>query len=180
MSKRVVYIFGGIIFLLLAIIGFQQYRLYQTKQYSPESTVQYTNSDINIRVTYSRPSKKGRDIFGELVPYNQWWRTGANEPTRIQLSRDISFGDNVKLEAGKYSIVTIPGEHEWTIIFNTKIPDWGPEYYPENDAARIKAKVESLPEIVELFTIDFTEENDHPTLILAWDKTKISVPFSVL
>lgn len=165
---------------MLAIISFQQYRLYQTKQYSPESTAQYTNSDISIKVTYSRPSKNGRDIFGDLVNYGEWWRTGANEATQITLSRDISFADNKMLAAGKYSLVTVPGDKEWTIIFNSKIPDWGTDYFPEFDAARVTGKVESLPDIVELFTIDFTEENGNPVLILAWDKTKVSVPFKVL
>lgn len=164
----------------MTIIGFQQYRLYQTKQYSPESTAQYTSSDISIKVTYSRPSKNGREIFGNLVPYGKWWRTGANEATQITLSQDISFANKTILSAGKYSIVTIPGETEWTIIFNSIIPGWGTEYSPEFDAARVVGKVESLPDVVELFTIDFTEENGNPALILAWDKTKISVPFQAL
>lgn len=180
MSRRVIYIFGAIIFVLLAIIGVQQFMLYQTKQYSPEATVQYTNSDVTIEVNYSRPSKKDREIFGELVPYGRWWRTGANEATQIKLSQDLLFEGNLKLAAGKYSIVTIPNETEWTVIFNKRIPDWGTEYYPESDAIRVKAKVEALPEVVELFTIDFSEEDGHPTLIMAWDKTKVSVPFTVL
>lgn len=180
MSKRLIYIFGSIIFILLAIIAFQQYRLYQTKQYSPESSAQYTSGDISIKVTYSRPSKNGRDIFGNLVPFGKWWRTGANEATQITLSQDISFANNKTLAAGNYSLVTIPDETEWTIIFNSKIPDWGTDYTPEFDAARVTGKVESLPDVVELFTIDFTEENGNPALILAWDKTKVSVPFKAL
>ena len=180
MSRRVIYIFGVITFVLLAIIGIQQFMLYQTKQYSPEATVQYTNSEVTIQVTYSRPSKKDRDIFGKLVPYGQWWRTGANEPTQIQLSRDLLFGQGQKLQAGKYSIVTIPEENEWTVIFNKRIPDWGTEYYPESDAIRVKATVESLPDVVELFTIDFTEDEGIPQMIIAWDKTKVLVPFEVL
>jgi len=179
MSKRIIVIFGSIIFVLLAIISFQQYQLYQTKQYSPESTSQFTNSEINIRVTYSRPSKNGRDIFGNLVPYGKWWRTGANEATQIELSRDISFADGQVLKAGNYSLVTIPDAAAWTIIFNTNIPDWGTDYASEFDVARISGKVEPLSDTVELFTIDFTEKNGTPVLILAWDKTKVSVPFSV-
>lgn len=164
----------------MAIIAFQQYRLYQTKQYSPESTAQYTSGDISIKVTYSRPSKNGRDIFGNLVPFGKWWRTGANEATQITLSQDISFTNNKTLPAGKYSLVTIPDETQWTIIFNSKIPDWGTDYSPEFDAVRVTGNVESLPDVVELFTIDFTEENGNPALILAWDKTKVSVPFKAL
>ncbi|MFY0591500.1 DUF2911 domain-containing protein [Roseivirga sp.] len=179
MSRRLIVIFGSIIVILLAIIAIQQYQLYLTKQYSPESTSQFTNSEVNIRVTYSRPSKNGRVIFGNLVPYGKWWRTGANETTEIELSRDILFTNNQLLPAGKYSLVTIPEKNEWTIIFNTKIPDWGTDYFPEFDAARVNGKVESLPGVVELFTIDFTEKNGNPALILAWDNTKVSVPFTV-
>jgi len=179
MSKRVIYIFGTIVFVLLAIIGVQQYMLYQTKQYSPESIAQYTSSDVSIRVTYSRPSKKGREIFGDLVPYGRWWRTGANEPTTIEVSRDIAFGEDQLLPAGEYSLVTIPDASSWQVIFNDRIPDWGTKYYPENNVVNVSARVELLPDVVELFTIDFTEENGTPALILAWDHTKVTVPFQV-
>jgi len=179
-SKRLLYISVAIIFAVLAFIGVQQYMLYQTKQYSPEALAEYNNAQVMIQISYSRPSKKGRVIFGELVPYGEWWRTGANEATQMTLSNDIVFNDSDVLAAGKYSIVTIPNEKEWTIIFNGKIPDWGTEYYPEFDALRVTVPVEDLPGEVEYFTIDFTEENEEPRLILAWDQTKISVPFRVL
>ena len=133
-----------------------------------------------IQISYSRPSKKGRVIFGDLVPYGQWWRTGANEATQMTLSNDIVFNDNDVLPAGKYSIVSIPNEKEWTIIFNGKVPDWGTNYSPEFDALRVTAAVQELPDEVEFFTIDFTEENGEPRLILAWDQTKVSVRFRVL
>ncbi|OEK06912.1 DUF2911 domain-containing protein [Roseivirga misakiensis] len=179
MSRRLTVIFGSIIVILLAIIAIQQYQLYQTKQYSPESTSQFTNSEVNIRVTYSRPSKNGRVIFGDLVPFGKWWRTGANETTEIELSKDILFSNNQLLPAGNYSLVTIPNKEEWTVIFNTEIPDWGTDYYPEFDVARVPGKVENLPDVVELFTIDFTENNGTPVLIFAWDDTKVTVPFTV-
>ena len=180
MSKRVIYIVGVVIIALLAIIAVQQYMLYQTKQYSPESTAQYTSSDVNIKVTYSRPSKKGREIFGDLVPFGKWWRTGANEPTVIEVSRDIVFGEDQRLPAGKYSLITMPDASSWTVIFNSQIPDWGTDYFPESDIVNVTARLENLPDVVELFTIDFTEDNGTPALILAWDHTKVTVPFSVL
>lgn len=169
-------IVGGIVG---GIVGVQQYQLYQTKKYSPAEIAAYSNNAINIEVTYSRPFKKGRDIFGKLVPYGKWWRTGANEATTIRLSRDISFSGKT-LKAGYYSIVTFPGEKEWEIVFNNKIPDWGTSYSPEEDVLKVRAKVEALPEVVEQFTIDFSEENGSPVLIMAWDKTKVSTPFKVL
>ena len=180
MSKRVIYIVGVVIIALLAIIAVQQYMLYQTKQYSAESTAQYTSSDVNIKVTYSRPSKKGREIFGDLVPFGKRWRTGANEPTVIEVSRDIVFGEDQRLPAGKYSLITIPDASSWTVIFNSQIPDWGTDYFPESDIVNVTARLENLPDVVELFTIDFTEDNGTPALILAWDHTKVTVPFSVL
>ena len=180
MSKRVIYIVGVVIIALLAIIAVQQYMLYQTKQYSPESTAQYTSSDVNIKVTYSRPSKKGREIFGDLVPFGKRWRTGANEPTVIEVSRDIVFGEDQRLPAGKYSLITIPDASSWTVIFNSQIPDWGTDYFPESDIVNVTARLENLPDVVELFTIDFTEDNGTPALILAWDHTRVTVPFSVL
>ncbi len=168
------------VFIVLIFIGFNQYRLVQTKKYSPEALAEYTNAQVMIQIAYSRPSKKGREIFGALVPYGEWWRTGANETTQMTLSNDIVFNENDVLPAGKYSIVSIPNEKEWAIIFNSKIPDWGTDYYPEFDALKVSAQVEKLPGEVEFFTIDFTEENDIPRLIFAWDQTKVSVPFKVL
>lgn len=162
-----------------AYLGLQQYNLYQTRKLSPWEKVTFDNRDVLIEVGYCRPYMRGREIFGKLVPYGRWWRTGANEATQIELSRDISFGDDT-LKAGLYSLVTIPEAEEWTIIFNNRIPDWGTYYYPKDDELRVKASVETLIEQVEQFTIDFSEADGHPTLILAWDHTKVSVPFDVL
>lgn len=180
MSRRILYIFGAVVFLILIILGVNQYRLYQTKQFSPEEIAEYIDSEIVIRVYYNRPSKKGRVIFGDLVPYNEWWRTGANEPTQIELTGDIVFGQDQILTAGKYSLVTIPNPNEWDVIFNSKIPDWGTAYFPEFDVLKVKGQVEQLPQTVESFTIDFTEENGQPQLTMAWDNTKVTVPFRVL
>lgn len=177
MNKRLLYIFGALFFALLAIVGFNQYTLYQTKQYSPEETAEYSSENIAVKVFYNRPSKKGREIFGDLVPFGQWWRTGANEATQIEFSRDVIFEDEEVLAAGKYSLLTIPNASEWEVIFNAKIPDWGTEYDPEFDVLRVKGLVERLPQPVELFTIDFTEENGQPRLTMAWDHTKVTVPF---
>ncbi len=179
MNRRILYILGALLVGALLIVGINQYSLYQTKQYSPEQTAEYVSADIAVKVIYNRPSKNDRKIFGDLVPFSQWWRTGANEPTQIELSRDIVFGGGELLAAGKYSLVTIPNPDEWEIIFNSQIPDWGTEYYPEFDVLRVKGIVEKLPQPVELFTIDFTEENGQPRLTMAWDDTKVTVPFQV-
>ena len=171
-----------VLVILLAVGGFfawNQYSLYQTKKFSPAEKATYETSQIYVEVDYSRPKKAGRDIFGGLVPYGRWWRTGANEPTQIELSHDISFSGQI-LKAGLYSIVTIPEENSWTVVFNNRIPDWGTNYFPKDDELRVSAPVESLPEAVELFTIDFSEENGNPKMIFAWDQVKVSLPFQVL
>ena len=179
MNKRGIYILGALLILALTFLGLNQYRLYQTKKYSPEETAEYISSDIVVKVYYNRPSKKGRTIFGDLVPFGQWWRTGANEATQIELSRDIRFEGEAVLPAGKYSLVTIPNQDSWEIIFNSKIPDWGTDYYPEFDVLRVKGEVQILPQQVEVFTIDFIEEEGRPSLTMAWDDTKVTVPFRV-
>jgi len=161
------------------IVAVQQYQLYQTKKYSPAETASYNNNAVNIEITYSRPFKKDREIFGDLVPFNEWWRTGANEATTIRLSRDVSFSGDV-LKAGYYSLVTFPGKTQWQIVFNSIIPDWGTDYFPASDVLRVDAKVEELPQVVEQFTIDFSEEDGSPVLIIAWDRTKVTTPFKVL
>lgn len=172
---------GLIVVVLIAggILGYDQYRFYQTKKWSPWEKVTFDNSDVLVEVGYCRPYMRGREVFGDLVPYGRWWRTGANEATQIELSRDLLFvGDTLK--AGLYSLVTIPEENEWTIIFNNRIPEWGTFYFPKDDELRVKAKVETLPAALEQFTIDFSEENGQPTLIFAWEFTKVTVPFKVL
>ena len=179
MNRKLKIILSITIIGIIAFVGWSKYQRYQTKQFSPADRAVYQNNYIDIKVDYCRPHKNGREIFGKLVPYGRWWRTGANEPTQITLSRDIAFSDKV-LKAGLYSVVTIPEKDEWTIIFNNRIPEWGTYYYPKDDELRIQASVEELPEVVEQLTIDFTESDGQPTLIIAWDQVKVAAPFTIL
>lgn len=178
MKKNHIILIVFVLLLIAAVFGYQQYSLYETKKYSPEDEVVYNSNDLNVSLLYNRPSKRDRVIFGELVPYGQWWRTGANEATQVTFSNDVVFQDGQTLSAGKYSIVTIPNPEEWTIIFNSKIPSWGTEYDPEYNVVEVKVPVEKLPQPVELFTIDFTEVAGQPRLTMAWDQTKVSLAFS--
>ena len=133
-----------------------------------------------IRVTYGRPGKNKREIFGKLVPYNKIWRTGANEATEIKFYEDVVLaGQNVK--AGLYSLFTIPGEKEWTIILNSDLDYWGAyQYNAANDVVRVTAPVTALSEIVENFTIQFENKGENQgNLKLAWDKTLVTVPFKL-
>lgn len=146
---------------------------------SPTSTVKHKVGFTEIEIVYSRPSLRGRKIFGEWEPYGEVWRTGANSATRITFSTAVKFGGK-ELPAGTYALQTIPGPKEWTVIFNKGTKDWGSyAYKAENDALRVQAKVVTLAHPVETFTIevgDFRAES--ATLNLMWEKTHISVPFS--
>lgn len=137
---------------------------------SPPAQVSKDINGTKITIDYSQPSKRGREVFGVLEKYGKVWRTGANESTWIELSKDVKV-EGESLAAGKYGLFTIPGKDEWTIIFNKKWDGWGAyEYNEENDVLRVKVKPASTDEVVETFTIDINEAGD---VILAWDQTKV-------
>lgn len=133
--------------------------------------------DAIIRVTYSRPQKKGRAIFGKMVKYGKVWRTGANESTEIKFYQDIML-DGKSVKAGTYSLFTIPGEKSWEIILNTELDYWGAySYKEEKDVLRVTAPASTSTEEVEAFTISFEEgDGQSGQMILAWDKTVVKVP----
>lgn len=141
---------------------------------SPKATVSQVVGVAEVKITYSRPGVKGRVIWGGLVPYDKVWRTGANEATTIL------FGDNVMIEgqplaAGTYSLATIPGPTEWTVIFNKKTDLWGAyEYKQEDDALRIKVKPETAP-MTEWMIFSFPSlSTDSAEIALSWEKLKIA------
>jgi hypothetical protein len=167
--------------LLIAIgaIGMQVLKS-QTKKASPEGTVAYEKNGLKVDVFYCRPSKKGREIFGGLVPYDVTWRTGANEATTFTTNKDLTIGAKT-LPAGKYTLWTIPGAKEWKVIFNKEMYGWGVDFNekaqrkPESDVLEVAAIPEVLPEVVEMFTITVADDSV-PTLVLDWDRTRVSVP----
>ncbi len=133
----------------------------------------------DVSAKYSRPSMKGRTIFGELVPYNEMWRTGANANTTITFSTAVNIGGK-NLAGGTYSLFVIPTEDEWTLVFNTKTDHWGTGgYSEENDALRITAKTSAVAS-TESFTIAVNDlVKNSGNLVLSWDKTSASVPVKV-
>ena len=158
----------------------------QTKKHSPQVTHTYKKEGFDLSVTYSSPFKKGRVIFGELVPYNRTWRTGANEPTTFTTGSDIHIADK-ELAQGKYSLWTVPNPENWAVIFNEKVPDWGVTLSskgqettrePEYDVVQVAVPVQSLPQSEESFTIDFNSEDGQLYLNLYWDTTKVKVPIN--
>ncbi|MGI9550773.1 MAG: DUF2911 domain-containing protein [Aurantibacter sp.] len=157
----------------------------QTKKHSPEQTATYTQNGLDLAVHYSSPSKKGRVIFGELVPFDVVWRTGANEPTTFTTTTDIKIIDK-NLPAGTYSLWTKPNKQSWKVMFNSDIPDWGVTVLsggkettrdPETDVVQVEVPTRELAQAVENFTINF-EDSEQLGLTLSWDNTKVSVPLN--
>lgn len=128
---------------------------------------------VDVTVTYGSPAAKGRALWGELVPYDEVWRTGANEATTIEFSGDVMIEDQ-PLAAGKYSFFTIPGESDWTLIFNTESDQWGAYQYDEVKDA-LRAKVISQPARAASETLDFAMEGNQITFM--WGE--LAVPFTI-
>src|SRR3990170_2697828 len=132
------------------------------------------NEKAVIRVTYSRPSKNDREVFGKLVPYDKVWRTGANENTEIKFYQDVELSGK-KVKAGTYALFTIPGEKNWTIILNNDLDYWGSfKYNEKNDVVRVTAPVSTLNEPLENFSIQFNSKGEKQGVMkLGWDKTVV-------
>lgn len=142
----------------------------KSKRPSPPAQVTKEINGTTITVDYSKPSKRGRVIFGELEPYGKVWRTGANESSWIEFSKDVTVeGEN--LAAGRYGLFTIPGKDEWVIIFNSVSDKWGAfSYKADNDVLRVNVKPEKTT-LTEVFDISIS---DSGVISLAWDETKVS------
>lgn len=152
---------------------------FEAPQPSPKATLTQRVGLTDVTISYSRPSVKGRAIWGALVPLDKPWRTGANAATTITFSDDVTV-EGQKLAAGTYSIVTIPGKDEWTVIFNndTKLW-WETEYDAAKDALRVKAKPQ-VTEMVETLHIGFPSiGSTSAVLAIEWDKVRVPVTVGV-
>lgn len=138
----------------------------------------YKISDKLIRITYSRPLLKGRSI-SELAPAGKVWRTGANEATEITFYKDATVGGKA-IDAGTYSLFTIPGEKEWTVILNKNLNQWGAYSYQESaDVIRVPATVSNGSESLDAFSIAYKEDKgDSTALVLGWGNTRVSLPIT--
>lgn len=148
---------------------------------SPLAIASARYKDTYVKITYGRPQKRGREVFGNLVPYGEVWRTGANEATEITLTKDILI-NAILLRAGTYSVFTIPDRIKWTIIINKDIGIWGAyNYNPKMDLLRFDVPVQQLTDTVyESFTIEFDQRNDYGELLMMWDRTKVAIPIRFL
>lgn len=145
---------------------------------SPEASFVQELGNTTIKVNYNRPLARDRKIFGELVPFNQIWRTGAGNATKFSVSQDITFGGN-KLLVGEYSLFSIPAENEWTIIINTDTKLHGDSGYDEKkDIFRFKIPTEKTTHFYETFTIEINDINTkgEAFLKLIWENTMIKIP----
>ncbi|WP_117879874.1 DUF2911 domain-containing protein [Aureibaculum luteum] len=127
------------------------------------------------KVLYGRPQKNDEEVFGNLVPFDKLWRTGANEATEVKFYNDVHFGD-CEVKAGTYVLVTIPHEKEWQVILNSQTDVWGSfQYNPFFNVAEIIVPVKK-GEILDSFTISFKEKNKATQMILGWDNVRVNVP----
>jgi len=144
-------------------------------QLSPRDTARGTIGGADVWVDYSRPSKRGREIFGNVVSWNEVWRTGANAASQLSTSADLVIA-GATVPAGKYTIWTVPSPTGWKLIINKNTGQWGTTYDPAHDLVRIDAKVDTLATPVEQFTIAFEPATAPRAITFTWDRTRYSVP----
>jgi len=175
MQKRIC--LSWVVALLLVTAAFAQ--MGGGSRPSPAATA---NCDLGggktIKTDYSSPRMKGRKIYGDLVPFGQVWRTGANEATTFVASADVMIGGKT-VPAGSYTIFTVPNADKWTLIINKKTGEWGIPYkYESDELARVDMKVSKLPSPVENFTIAFDKSASGCSMRIDWEKTRASVDIS--
>jgi hypothetical protein len=149
----------------------------ERKILSPRDSVMLRLDTNFISVNYGRPSMRGRVIMGGLVPWNEIWRTGANEATHLRTNFDLTMG-GVPVTRGRYTLWTIPSKDRWTIIINKQTGQWGTRYDDKQDLARFMVTPEVLPSPVDTFTVTLRPTGaTSGVLVLRWEKTGVSIPF---
>jgi hypothetical protein len=146
---------------------------------SPRDSVKTVVSGASLWIDYGRPGKRGRVIYGDVVPYGEVWRTGANAATQFRTDRDLDFG-GTRIPAGFYTLWTVPSAQGWKLIFNGQTGQWGTEHDASRDVATIDMTVTTLPRPEERFTIRVEPTADGGVLQLDWDTTRASAPFKVI
>jgi hypothetical protein len=170
--KKIILLFSA----LMLTVGIQAQ--IQTPQPSPFQKIEQKVGLTDVTLEYSRPSMKGRTIFGGLVPYDAMWRTGANANTKITFSDDVEIGGKT-LKAGSYAIYTKPGASNWDVYFYSDTNNWGtPENWDDSKvAAQVSAQAYPMPMNIETFTMSFDDlKNDSAMLGMLWEKTYVGVP----
>ena len=147
---------------------------------SPLEMVTMKYDDTYVKVTYGRPHKRGRNIFGDLLPYGEVWRTGANEATEITITGTIKLGGH-QIKPGTYTIFTIPEKDKWTVILNSELGQWGAyNYNSKLDVVRLEVPVSDTTTVYEPFTIEFEQKAQSAELVMMWDQTKVTIPIEFM
>ncbi|WP_445915209.1 DUF2911 domain-containing protein [Flavobacterium sp.] len=170
-----------IVMLALVVANFVVEAQVKTPQSSPSAKVEQVVGLTTVQVEYSRPSAKGRTVYGDIVTFGKMWRTGANANTTISFTEDVKVGGK-DLKKGKYALYTTPKADSWDVIFYTDTNNWGlPETWNESNVAlKITVKPETLTKSVESLSIFLNNlTNDSGVIELAWERTMIAIPFTV-
>jgi len=167
---------SGIAFAVSALVVACAITYAEKERASPHETVNATVGGKKIAISYGRPFKKGREIFGGLVPWGQVWRTGADEATTLTTDGDLTIGD-LKVPKGSYALFTVPGQKDWQLIVNKTAKQWGAfRYDAKEDLGKTSLKLSAAATPVEQFTISIEPAGDKKaTLKLAWDKSIATV-----
>ncbi len=187
-------LYAILVLLILATPAWSQNKKYPDLDASPSDYATYPSNSAfrnylqgderdltsKIRVLYSRPQKKGRNIFGELIPYDKEWRLGANEATEIGFFQPVGIGDAV-LPGGFYTMFAYVTKNNWTIHFSSERSIWGNANRDKSkDVASITVPTETIDETVESLSITFREIDEHLVhLVMAWDHTKVAIPIQL-
>jgi hypothetical protein len=175
MRKKSIILISAIILLTLVTSAVAQTNA--KPRPSPAATADATLDGKKISIAYSQPSMRGRKIMGGLVPYDKVWRTGANDATTLKTETDLNIGGTA-VPAGTYTLYSLPSAGTWQLIINKQTGQWGTEYHPEQDLARVDMKKESLSSPVETFVINFEPKSNPNAIVMEWETTKLSVPIS--
>ncbi|HLV15281.1 MAG TPA: DUF2911 domain-containing protein [Xanthomarina sp.] len=170
-----------LLFMAVGALSFQMNSQVTTPQSSPLSKVEQKVGLTDFTLEYSRPGVKGRTVFGDLVPFDKVWRTGANKNSIITFTDNVTIMGQL-LKAGSYAVYAKPGKEVWEVMFYTETGNWGlPEKWDDSKvAARVNAQVHQMPFNVENFTMDINQiSNSGATLEIIWEKTYVGVPFTV-
>lgn len=174
----------GIVVIVLAVASYITIRVKTSRRLSPSQTASYHYKDLDVKVDYCSPFKRGRLIFGEakdsaLLPYGKYWRLGANEATEITFSKNVFFGDK-PIPAGSYRLYAVPNAASWDVSLNSELGKWG--YDEPNhalDVLTIEAPVTATHTQAESFSISFREYPPGLSMDLVWDTTRVSVPIAL-
>ncbi len=163
MKKNVLFVFG------LLLLG-----IFSSSQAVAQSPA-ITSESANVKVTYGQPSKKGREIFGKLVPFGQVWRTGANSATEVTFKKDVNFGGKT-VKAGTYSLFTVPNQGEWEVILNSELKQWGAYGYEkvkDKNVTQIKVKSMKTDADAEVEKLTITASDSE--IKIEWDTTVVKI-----